>query len=243
MQKIKLTQEKLNDILDSHKKWLDGEFTGKQADLSNKDLRGLDLSKRDLRYINLRGSDLRELDLRFLNLSGADLRGSNLRGSNLRWSDLSYADLREANLFGANLNNVNLYGANLHGANLVLVKLSWAIGVDLACPEEGSFIGFKKLRGRCFGKLLCKLKIPANAKRSSATSRSCRCSRAKVLEILAEDDEGNYTIPVDEGYSMHYDFKYTVGEYVRSHRWDNDRWNEDSDGIHFFVTREEAEKY
>lgn len=213
MEREKLTQEELNEILDLHDKWLVGEFTGKQADLSNRDLRGLDFSKRDLRYIIL--------------------RGSNMRGSNFRWSDLSYADLRDSILFGA----------NLHGANLVFAKLFRAIGLDLACPEEGSFIGFKKLRGICFGKLLCKLKIPANAKRSSATSRSCRCSRAKVLEILAEDDEGNYTIPVDEGYSMHYDFKYTVGEYVRSDKWDNDRWNEDSNGIHFFVTRKEAINY
>lgn len=78
-----MEQEKLNEILEEHKKWLNGEEGGERADLSDS----------DLSYSNLSRSDLRYSDLRYSNL-----RYSNLSHSNLSHSNLSCSDLREANL-------------------------------------------------------------------------------------------------------------------------------------------------
>lgn len=85
------------------------------------------------------------------------------------------------------------------------------------------------------------LEICEDALRSSATSRKCRCSHAKVLSItkLSGADAG-----VDSVLSS-YDkrFLYTVGETVSVSNFDLDRWNECSTGIHFFITRQEAVDY
>lgn len=209
-----MTQEKLNEILDKHSKWLNDEDGGEPADLRDTDLSGFDLSYRDLR-----GVDLRYSDLRYSNLRGANLRFSDLRGTNLSYSDLSYSDLRSTELRGADLTRA-VYTNTL---------------LNLQCPEEGSFIAWKKLAYNKIAKLL----IPEDAKRSSATSRKCRASKAIVMAIYNKNGE-----EVSEGASQRYDgFIYRVGETVYSDKWDEDRWNECSHGIHFFITRREAEEY
>ena len=104
----------------------------------------------------------------------------------------------------------------------------------LQCPEEGEFIAWKKVKG-CIVKLL----IPADAQRSSATSRKCRASKAHVLAIY--DNEGNeQESVVSDNYVT---TTYKVGEDVLPDSWDDDRWSECSHGIHFFITRREAEIY
>ena len=82
----KMTEEKLNEILEKHKKWIFGDVEGKMADLRGADLWGADLRGADLWGANLRGADLRGADLRGANLRGADLRGADLWGA-----DLDYA--------------------------------------------------------------------------------------------------------------------------------------------------------
>ena len=89
-----MTQDKLNEILELHKKWMDGEAGGIRADL-----RGANLRDVDLRYANLRYANLRDVDLRVANLHGADLRGANLHGADLRGANLRDVDLRYANLY------------------------------------------------------------------------------------------------------------------------------------------------
>lgn len=66
-----MEQKELDKILDSHKRWLQGE-DGKRADLTGKDLRGKDLAGKDLYGVSFYGTDLYETDL-----SGADLRRAN----------------------------------------------------------------------------------------------------------------------------------------------------------------------
>ena len=91
-----MTQEKLNEILAAHKKWLNAELGGVRADLS-----GADLSRAGLRYANLRYADLSGADLSGADLSRASLRYANLSGADLSGADLGGADLRYANLSGA----------------------------------------------------------------------------------------------------------------------------------------------
>ena len=171
----------------------------------------------------------------------ADLCGANLSDANLCDADLRGADLSDANLRDADLSDADLRGADLRGANLRGAKnidsISWSIYTafyPLQCPESGSYIGYKKARG-----LIVELEIPADALRSSATSRKCRASKAKVLSI--SDIDGN---PAGEQVESDYDssFVYVVGETVEVSDFDANRWNECAPGIHHYITRAEALK-
>ena len=112
-----MTKNKLNKILDDHKKWLEAEG-GTRANLIRADLRGADLSGASLRGADLSDADLRDADLSGAGLSGADLRRADLRGADLRRADLSGADLSGAGLRGAGLRGADLSGADLRGADL-----------------------------------------------------------------------------------------------------------------------------
>ena len=218
------TTAELNDILSKHELWLKYDPSGVRADLSDAYLRGADLSDANLFDADLRGADLRGADLSYADLRGADLRGA----------DLSYA-----NLFDAGLRGADLRGADLRGADLRGIK---NLNCPIACPEEGSFIAFKKaynaIHSRCY---IIKLEIPNDALRCSATSRKCRCSKAKVISITNIDGtEAN----VDAAYSGYdSEFEYRVGEIVKVDNFDTDRWHECAPGIHFFITRKEAVDY
>ena len=245
-----MTQEELNKVLDAHKHYLAQDCEGWQnmrADLSDADLIYANLSGADLSGANLSGADLRSANLMRADLSGANLRSANLSGANLMRADLGGADLRRANLMRADLSGANLRSANLSGANLMRADLGGADLSDakydehtaffaLSCPEEGDFVAWKKI-----GVVIVKLRVPAEARRSSATSRKCRCEFAEVLALQNldgtpyEDDKiANYN---------HVETIYKVGEIVRPDSWDDDRWNECSHGIHFFITRDEAVRY
>ena len=157
--------------------------------------------------------------------------------ASLRSADLCGADLRGADLRCANLSGANMCGAEMCGAKLDNVKYNYCTSFfALQCPEEGSFIGYKKASD-----YIVKLEILPEAKRSSATSRKCRCSAAKVLSITTLDGKDDGTQSVSSGRDS--GFVYRVGEIVRVDDFDENRWNECSTGIHFLITRDEAVKY
>ena len=224
-----MTAEELNKIVEDHALWLEDKG-GKRADLIGADLRGADLQGADLQFADLRGADLQFADLR-----GADLQGADLQFADLQMAQLQMAQLQEAQLQGAQLQEADLQGADLQG----VIADEMTSGFLPVCPEEGSFIAFKKLTDDAIAKLF----IPEHAKRSSATTRKCRSSEALVIEI--KDRNGNN---VDEGFSKYKDrsgceLLYKVGKTVYPDGFDEDRWNECSNGIHFFMTRREAELY
>nr|DAW94266.1 MAG TPA: pentapeptide repeat protein [Bacteriophage sp.] len=210
----------LKKILDEHLLWLNGKG-GSRADLSCANLRNADLRNADLSGADLRCANLRNADLRCANLRNADLRNADLRCANLSDADLRCADLRNADLCGASIDQMmwNIY----------------TVFYPLQCPESGSYIGYKKASG-----LFVELEIPADARRSSATSRKCRASKAKVLSIT--DINGN---PAGGQVKSNYDpnFVYAIGETVEVTDFDDNRWNECSTGIHHFITRAEAVIY
>lgn len=213
------------------------------AYLRSVDLKGADLKGAYLKGANLNGADLRGADLRSANLWDADLRYANLESASLGCADLRDADLKDANLrdvnFGcANLSGADLKGADLSGANLWDADLSCVKNIffPMACPEKGSFIAFKKA-----GCYIIELFIPSNAKRCSATSRKCRCSKAKVISITTLSGDKTNITEVHSNYDPN--FIYKLGEYVEVKNFDDNRWNECSTGIYFFITRQEAVNY
>ena len=184
---------------------------------------------------NLYGADLYGADLRGANLRGANLYGADLYGADLRGADLRGANLYGADLRGANLRGADLYGADLRGANLRGAKdADYAIALTRILPE-GDIIGYKRCRD---GKIV-KLLIPKEAKRSHAFGRKCRAEFAEVLEITKGTRQLKTAL-------SNYDssFKFKVGETVRpTAPYDDDWTNECSTGIHFFITKLEAENY
>lgn len=113
MERVKMKQEKLSEIMAEHAKWLAGHG-GKCADLKGAYLFGANLHEAYLRYANLCGADMRHA-----NLCGADIRYAYLCGADLRGADLCAADLIGADLCAADLSGTNLKGTNLSGANLI----------------------------------------------------------------------------------------------------------------------------
>jgi hypothetical protein len=231
-----------------------------KATASRVNLSGADLSGANLSGASLSGASLSWASLSRVNLSGADLSGANLSGASLSWANLSEADLSRAslswaslswaslseadlsrvNLSGANLSGANLSGASLSGANLSGANLSWAnlSGVknaDLVIARtrilsEGDLIGWKK----CKNNVIVKMQIPSDAKRSHAFGRKCRAEYVKVLEVIGA-----------EAGIAQYDGKteYRKGEIVKPDSFDENWQDECAPGIHFFITRIEAENY
>ena len=122
---MKISAEKLQEIIKSHGRWLRNEEGGERANLRDAYLSGA----------NLRGADLRDANLSDANLSDAYLSGA----------DLSGADLRDANLRGADLRGANLRGANLRGADLdktyyQVVRIGSRRGTTTYCVDDDNVL-------------------------------------------------------------------------------------------------------
>lgn len=130
-------------------------------------------------------------------------------------------------LAGAYLARADLEGAYLAGAK----DADYAIAQTRILPE-GTIYGYKKVSTPT-GTGIVKLLIPAAAARSHAFGRKCRCEYAEVIEA----PDGAYT----DAHGPR--TEYRVGEVVKPDKWDEDWTNECSNGIHFFITRLEAENY
>lgn len=130
-----------------------------------------------------------------------------------------------------------------------------------SCPEEGSFIAWKCVTFidsfHTIGEkvyhvrtaVLAKLRIPEDAKRSSAFSRKCRADKVEVLGFYASDgtkiDDVTEIIGVNcnlervLGKNYHKTI-YKVGETVYPDSFDENRFEECSNGIHFFMNKQDA---
>ena len=135
--------------------------------------------------------------------------------ANLSSADLSYADLSYANLRYANLSSAK--------------NAELAIAMTRILPE-GSLIGWKK----CVDGVIVKLRIPEEAKRSHALGRKCRAEFVDVIEVIGAD----FGVSLHDG-----ETKYAVGTRVTPDKFD-ENWSEEcSHGVHFFITKAEAEAY
>lgn len=239
------------------------------VDLSSINLSGANLRGADLSGTKLHGTHLARTNLYNTNLRGADLHGAYLYGANLFLADLQAADfhsavlydanLCKANLFHADLRETNLRNADIRGADLCEVDIREADlrGADLSgaknvpfiplvCPEVKAFTGWKKAfvfnndpLGAPFDAII-ELEIPEDARRSSATSRKCRCDKAIVKSITSIDGSESFDMAFSRYDST---FKYKVGETVFVNNFEEDRFKECAPGIHFFINRQEAIDY
>jgi Family of unknown function (DUF5758) len=124
----------------------------------------------------------------------------------------------------------NLAGASLRGANLADAKgAELAIAATRILPD-GELIGWKK----CHDGVIVRLRIPVTAKRSHAFGRKCRAEFVEVMEVIGEKI----------GISIHdKETEYVAGTVVRADKFDDNWQNECGGGIHFYITRLEAENH
>ena len=201
------------------------------------DLIDADLSYANLRWGSLIKAKLDGANLSYANLENAELFKAGLYNANLSNTYLKNADLRNAWMIHTNLKDADLREAILDCANLDDADLSNAkIDYPMLIPD-GEFIAWKKVNG----KYIIKLKILADSKRSRGTTFKCRCDKALVLEIQNLDGSKSDLLEVvNDNYAP---CTYKVGEIVEADSWDENRFNECSHGIHFFLDRELAVKH
>lgn len=151
-----------------------------------------------------------------------------------RWTsaciwESDHATMRET-VEAAVVARANLAGANLAGADLYEAAGAALVIARTRILPAGSIEGWKF----CRNGVLVRLLIPAECPRSSAFGRKCRAAYADVIEVIG----------ADVGVSKHDEtVEYRAGSRVTAHQWDEVWANECSGGIHFFITREEAEAY
>jgi hypothetical protein len=142
-----------------------------------------------------------------------------------------HADLRHADLQGADLQGADLRRADLRYADLQKIKHLFQI-----IPEEGSFIAWKKIANGC----IAKIEIPAKSPRTcNLISRKCRAKFVKTLQII--ESKGN-ELKEQRGQRCGKTI-YKVGRLTHADKWNNDMRLDCSNGIHFFITRKEAEEW
>lgn len=209
-----------------------------RADLSGANLRMATLNGALLVHANLLQADLFHARLIEANLFHARLIEADLKSADLMHAELSYADLTEADLCGANLMNANLSNAVfnytfLNWTNLTGVLLDNTNG-RLMEYRRGKIltediIGYKK----CMNDVIVTLLIPRGAIVFSINGNKCRTNKAKVIAI-----DG-----ADRAYSTYKYMTYYVGDEFNIYDFDLQYNEECAPGIHFFMTREKAEKY
>lgn len=225
----------------------------KNANLTNANLENVDLSCANLENSDLTDANLYNANLTKANLNWASLCDADLQFANLIFSNLKNADLRYANLKGADLKNVYLKGAHLDGANLKGVEFNYSnLANTFLDGAKGDLIEYRKGKiltediigykvccrdfyniERPVKRIIVTLKIPRGAIVFSINGRKCRTNRAKVIAI-----EG-----ADRAYSTFKYMSYYIGDEFNIYNFNCQYNMECGEGIHFFMTREDALKY
>lgn len=188
---------------------------------------------------NLRGSVFQNCTFENCDLGYMVAKKSEFVGTVFTMCSCSSADFTFSKFTDTIFNNCDTDYMRVDQTNFSENMVNHAVPLD--CPETGSFIGWKKVFTNFDFKdgFLVELEIPEDAKRSSALGSKCRCDKAKVLDIINLDTGEKVSEVVSAGYAC----KYAVGEMVYSDSFDENRWNECTHGIHFFMNDSEAFHY
>ena len=167
-----------------------------EIDLSDANLRGLNLYGTDLSYAKLVCADLREAKLDNVNLSDADLRGANLSRAkfentyfteaNLSGTNLSGAILKGCSFYEANLKNADLSNADLSSADLREANLNYA-NLEYANLSFSSVYGVSTWNIKLEGAVQKKLNV-CPGKTAYIYVNDLRFAYIKSLEIASSED-------------------------------------------------------
>lgn len=250
---MKTIQQKI----EAHKKYLEHpwQFWNK-ARFVGQDLMGVDFKDCDLR-----GADFRRAKFdKGIVFSGCELNGANFKGTELEGVEFENCEFsyNEDRLFARYImmpfwmNKLRYKTDRRYSAGKYLIdsKVNTIIyGVKARGYPKEPFYGYKivetahKTEGNVTTYKYGLATLFINPKDGALVYEGykCRCAKAFVLSI--KDEDGVF---YNEGYSIFTSgpsIKYMVGNYVMADSFD-DTWDvECSNGIHFFMTEQEAWDY
>lgn len=162
-----------------------------------------------------------------------DAGGANLSGA--RFVGCTFHNFKHGGLlFGTKFVNCTFVDCSFKRSKL---DKNTDFGRYLICPKEGCFRGYKKVWNKDGLAYVIELLISKTAKRTNMPgTRKCRCSRAKVLRAFGTNGKTFHS-----GFDTM--FSYKVGHWAEITNFDPTINQDCTAGIHFFMTREEAEAY
>ncbi len=173
--------------------------------------------------------------------------GADLSSCNMFVADIDYAHFENADLSYANMRwTANSYWASFQGADMKHVILDGSpindraaegaknLFIPMLCPEEGSFIGWKK----CRDNRIMKIQITEGASRTGGNTDCVRASEVFVLEIYDGDKTCSEAVCLSDEKLI-----YHKGDVVRDTEEFDPSLLHDGEGIHFFLSRVEAERF
>lgn len=242
---ISISNDELKQIVERHQHFLNSDcknWQDMQAIFLHTSFEDMDLSGLNLSGAIFNSTSFNRAKMKNINLHGAVFLYSTFYRTDCEGADLGYADFLYSSLRKANLTNADLTGVNFCGCSSLddeILTNTKMPDIPFACPDSGAFIGWKRCLDDDAHDVIVKLLIPEDAKRLSSISRKCRCDKAIVLEI--KDMNGK---DINKAYSIHdASFVYKVGETVSVSDFDNNRWVQCAEGIHFFINKQEAIGY
>lgn len=144
--------------------------------------------------------------------------------------------VEETSLNDCKLSDVVLQPAVVDKVEILRTKFISCPGYQSTVPD-GKIIAYKKLQAE----IIVKLTIPETARRIGRVGGKCRADKA-IVESFYNCDGTEITMTC--GFSCWDEsFKYEKGKVVVPSGFDENRWNECGQGIHFFLTFEEARNY
>ena len=197
-----------------------------------------------------------------------DLTGANFRDCNLSFAEFHYCNVKGAEFGGADLKGCGFYNCHfgsspvLNGVEMCAdileeryVNLAESLmplfSIDNILVELDTtgqeLIGYKALAvtrpsDEKRKLVIAKLLIPTDAKRVVFNDGKCRCEKARVMAIYSIDKKLSYGCAYAFIYNRH-GLVYKVGEEVCPDKFDDCAKRVCSNGIHFFLTEEEAINY
>ncbi len=202
----------------------------------------MDLSKQDLSNKNFEGANIKNVNFEGACLKGASFMHAIIDNCDFRGADFTDGTLEHAVFHGCDMTGADVSGVNFHAASMndtILTDVKDSEDTKFfrqRCPETGAFLGYKKLQNDRIAMLL----IPADAKRTSATLNTCRCSKAKVMYVRSFDQKEHFDFGIA---TINDEFVYKVGEWVYADSFEDNRWIDATHGIHFWMSFEEAIGY
>lgn len=191
------------------------------------------------KIINLCKNILKNISIPYKNIDFTDLKYDNFETSDI-------SQIKDISIF------INKYMIGKH------IKINKMINL----PKYGNgFFGYKILSDDKYKRdwLLAKVYIPGNTGRVSTYGKKCRAGAVRlesVTPIGCEIGEANYNYHLlslsNEKlkerlycslYTSYYDTKYRVGKYTKADNLDKSEYITCSNGIHFFITKEDAMQY
>lgn len=218
---------------------------GERLNLRDVVLENMDLSGWDLSNTDFTGATFTDMTFDGANMDNCCIKGSWFFGANsMKNVKLTNSDMRAAGMRHVDMSGMDISGSDLHTACLEYTKQDGIIydentkWYEMKCPPQGeAFIAWKC----CIELRVVQLLIPREAKRVMATQETGRTNKAKVLSIKSIDETESYDWAQS---TVDQDFFYEVGKWVEpANGFEEDRWRDSSEGIHFFLERQQCVNY